>query len=76
MKIPKTNYTWIKLLDAAEIDEITNLNELVVLGVYIKRNDRYHHEHSDLVHESFNQLEYFSNADETCYYSIFISIHI
>ena len=68
MKLPK-NYTWIKLLDTAEIDGITKINELVVLGVNIKRTDRYHFSHSDLVHDSFTQLELF--YDETAYYMYF-----
>ena len=69
--IPKTNYTWIKLLDATEIDSITTLQEIVILNVYIRRNDRYHHAKSDLVASSFDQLEFFFKADFTEYHCYF-----
>ena len=71
LTIPKTNYTWIKLLDASEIDGITTLQEIVILNVYIRRNDRYHHAKSDLVASSFEQLEFFFKADFTEYYCYF-----
>ena len=59
LTIPKTNYTWIKLLDSSEIDGVTTLEEIVILNTYIKRTDRYHHAKSDLVSSSFDQLEFF-----------------
>ena len=59
LTIPKTNYTWIKLLDASEIDGVTTLQEIIIQNVYIRRNDRYHHTKSDLVASSFEQLEFF-----------------
>ena len=39
LTIPKANYTWIKLLDASEIDGITTLQDVVIQNVYIRRND-------------------------------------
>ena len=30
LTIPKTNYTWIKLLDSSEIDGITTLQDIVI----------------------------------------------
>ena len=30
LPIPKTNYTWIKLLDATEIDKVTTLQDVVI----------------------------------------------
>ena len=36
--IPKTNYTWIKLLDASEIDGVTSLDEILIQNIYIRRN--------------------------------------
>ena len=60
LTIPKTNYTWIKLLDASEFDGVTTLQEIITQNVYIRRNDRYHHAKSDLVSSSFDQLNFFS----------------
>ena len=59
LTIPKTNFTWIKLLDASEIDGVTTLQDIIIQNVYIRRNDRYHHAKSDLVSSSFDQLEYY-----------------
>ena len=73
LTIPKTNYTWIKLLDASEIDDITTLQDIVILNVYIRRNDRYHHAKSDLVASSFEQLGFFFKADFTEYHCYFNS---
>ena len=39
LTIPKTNYTWIKLLDASEIDGVATLEEIIIQNVYIRRND-------------------------------------
>ena len=71
LTIPKTNYTWIKILDASEIDGITTLQDIVILNVYIRRNDRYHHAKSDLVAGSFDQLEFFFKADFKEYHCYF-----
>ena len=71
LTIPKTNYTWIKLLDASEIDGVTTLQDVIIQNVYIRRNDRYHHAKSDLVSSNFNQLEFFFKADFLTYYCYF-----
>ena len=71
LTIPKTNYTWIKLLDASEIDGVTTLQDIIIQNVYIRRNDRYHHAKSDLVSSSFDQLEFFFKADFKEYYVYF-----
>ena len=71
LTIPKTNYTWIKLLDASEFDGVTTLQEIIIQNVYIKRTDRYHHAKSDLVANSFDQLEFFFKDDFSAYYCYF-----
>ena len=71
LTIPKNNYTWIELLNTEEIDEVTSLEEIVILNTYIKRTDRYHHAKSDLVANSFDQLEFFFKADFKEYYCYF-----
>ena len=71
LTIPKTNYTWIKLLDASEIDGATTLQDIIIQNVYIRRNDRYHHAKSDLVSSSFDQLEFFFKADYSGYFCFF-----
>ena len=70
LTIPKTNYTWIKLLDSSEL-KVTTLQEIVIQNVYIRRNDRYHHAKSDLVANSFDQLEFFFKDDFSAYYCYF-----
>ena len=37
--IPKTNYTWIKLLDASEIDGITTLEEIIIQNNYVHQTN-------------------------------------
>ena len=71
MTISKTNHTWIKLLDSAEIDGVSSLDEVLILNTYIRRNDRYHHAKSDLVSSSFDQLEFFFDSDRKGYYTYF-----
>ena len=71
LTIPKTNYTWIKLLDASEIDGAITLQDVIIQNVYIRRSDRYHHAKSDLVSSSFDQLEFFFKADFKEYYCYF-----
>ena len=73
LTIPKTNHTWIKLLDASEIDNIVTLQDIVIQNVYIRRNDGYHHAKSDLVSSSFDQLEFFFKDDFSAYYCYFNS---
>ena len=71
MTIPKTNHTWIKLLDSAEIDGVSSLDEILILNTYIQRNNRYHHAKSNLVSSSFDQLEFFFDSDRKGYYTYF-----
>ena len=73
LKIPKTNYQWIKLLHKDDLD-IESLEDVIVLNVYIeKRSDRYHHAKSELVLNAFGNLELFFNDDMTGYYMYFDS---
>ena len=69
--IPKTNYTWIKLLSKDDIKGINTLQEIIVINTYIRRNDRYHHSKSDLVSSSFDQLEFFFDVLFENYYCYF-----
>ena len=69
--IPKTNYTWIKLLSKDDIKGINTLQEIIVTNTYIRRNDRYHHSKSDLVSSSFDQLEFFFDVSFENYYCYF-----
>ena len=71
LTIPKSNYTWIKLLDVAEIDGVTSLDEILIQDMYIKRTDRYHNAKSDLVAGSFDQLEFFYDSERENYYCYF-----
>ena len=71
LTIPKTNHTWIKLLDASEIDGATTLQDIIIQNVYIRRNDRFHHAKSDLVASKFEQLEFLFDSDEKAYYCYF-----
>ena len=73
LTIPKTNYTWIKLLDASEIHGVNSLQDVLIQNIYIKRNDRYHHAKSDLVASEFNQLELFYDKDFLAFYCYFES---
>ena len=71
LTIPKTNYTWIKLLDAAEIDGVTSLDEVSIQDVYIKRTDRYHNAKSSHTASAFTNLEFFYDAKRENYYCYF-----
>ena len=73
LTIPKTNHTWIKLLDVSEIDGVTSLQDVLIQDIFIKRSDRYHHAKSDLVASSFNQLEFFYDEDFKGYFCYFKS---
>ena len=71
LTIPKTNYTWIKLLDASEIDGITSLQDILIQDIFIKRTNRYHHAKSSHVANAFTNLECFFKADFSAYYCYF-----
>ena len=62
--IERTNYKWIPILLSKEIRGIQTLQDVVILGIYLRRNDRFHDcIRSDLVLNSFTQLETFYNKD-------------
>ena len=71
LTIPKTNYTWIKLLDVAEIDGVTSLDEVLIQDLYIKRTDRYHNAKSSHTASAFTNLEFFYDAERENYYCYF-----
>ena len=71
LTIPKSNYTWIKLLDVAEIDGVTSLDEVLIQDVYIKRTDRYHNAKSSHTASAFTNLEFFYDAERENYYCYF-----
>ena len=71
LTIPKSNYTWIKLLDATEIDGITSLDEVLIQDVYIKITDRYHNAKSLHTANAFTNLEFFYDANRENYYCHF-----
>ena len=71
--IPKTPYQFIKLFDINDVgDGIIDLNNVIILNVWIKRFDRYHNAKSSLVESGFNNsLEFFFNATMTEYHTYF-----
>ena len=74
--IPKTINTWLKLFDNTDVgDSVVNLNNVIVLIVWIKRWDRYHHAKSALLEKDFdNSIEFFYNSDMTGYYTYFSTV--
>ena len=58
--IPKTNYTWIPLLSASEIDGVSSLDEILIQNIYTHPNDRYFHAKSSHVANALTNLEFFS----------------
>ena len=71
LKIPKSRYTWIKLLSVSEIDGITSLDEVLIQDIYIKRTDIYHNAKSSHTANAFTNLEFFYDADRENYYCYF-----
>ena len=71
LQIPKSRYTWIKLLSASEIDGITSLDEVLIQDIYIKRTDRYHNAKSSHTASAFTNLEFFYDAERENYYCYF-----
>ena len=69
--IPKTNYTWIKLLSVSEIDGVTSLDEVLIQDIYFKRTDRYHNAKSKHTANTFTNLEFFFDANRENYYCYF-----
>ena len=71
LTITKTNNIWIKLLDAAEIDGVTSLDEVSIQDVYIKSTDRYHNTKSSHTANAFTNLEFFYDDKREKYYCYF-----
>ena len=71
LKIPKSRYTWIKLLSVSEIDGITSLDEVSIQDIYIKRTDRYHNAKSSHTANAFTNVEFFYDANRENYYCYF-----
>ena len=71
LQIPKSRYTWIKLLSVSEIDGITSLDEVLIQDIYIKRTDRYHNAKSSHTASAFTNLEFFYDAERENYYCYF-----
>ena len=71
LTIPKTNYTWIKLLDVTEIDGITSLDEVLIQDIYIKRTDRYYNAKNSHTANAFTNLEFFYDDKRENYYCYF-----
>ena len=71
LQIPKSRYTWIKLLSVSEIDEISSLDEVLIQDIYIKRTDRYHNAKSSHTASAFTNLEFFYDAERENYYCYF-----
>ena len=71
LTIPKSNYTWIKLLDVAEIDGITSLDEVLIQDMYFKSTDRYHNAKRSHTANAFTNLEFFYDDKREKYYCYF-----
>ena len=71
IQIPKSRYTWIKLLDVSEIDGVTSLDEVLIQDIYIKRTDRYHNAKSSHTSNAFTNLEFFYDDKRENYYCYF-----
>ena len=71
LTIPKTNYTWIKLLDVTEINGIDSLDEVLIQDMYIKRTNRYHNAKSSHTANAFTNLKFFYDAERENYYCYF-----
>ena len=71
INIPKTNFTWHKLLDVSEIDGVDSLQDVLIQDIYIKRTNRFHNAKSDLVAGQFDNLEFFYDENMEKYYCYF-----
>ena len=61
LTIPKTINKWLILFDNKDVgDGVVDLKNVIVLNVWIKRWDRYHHSKSALLEKDFNNsIEFF-----------------
>ena len=75
LKIPKTVNTVLKLFDNTDVgDGVVDLKNVIILNVWIRRFDRYHHAKSALLERDFNNtIEFFYNSDMTGYYTFHYS---
>ena len=69
LTIPKTVYKWLKRFDKSDVgDGVTDLKDVIVLSVWIKRWDRYHNGKNALLEKDFNNsIEFFYNSDMTAF---------
>ena len=76
LTIPKTINKWLILLDNKDVgDGVVDLKNVIVLNVWIKRWDRYHHAKSALLEKDFNNsIEFFYNSDMSGYYTYFTKV--
>ena len=76
LKIPRTINTWLKLFDKSDVgDGVYDLNNVIVLNVWIKRWDRYHNGKSALLETDFNNsIEFFYNNEMTAAYTYFSTV--
>jgi len=76
LTIPKVVKKWLKLFDNTDVgDGVVDLKNVIVLNVWIKRRDRYHHAKSALLEKDFkNSIEFFYNKDMTGYYTYFTTV--
>ena len=76
LTIPKTINVWIKLLDNTDVgDNVTNLKNVIILNVWIKRWNRYHNAKSALLEKDFgNSIEFFYNSNMTEYHTYFSTV--
>ena len=75
LTIPKTINTWLKLFDNTDVGDVIDLKGVIVLNVWIKRWDRFHHSKSAILEKDFNNsIEFFYNSDMTGYYTYFSTV--
>ena len=68
---PKTVHTFIKLFDYTDVgDRATDLRNVIILNVWIRRYGRYHHAKSALVEKDFNNsIEFFYDKNMQIYHT-------
>ena len=76
LTIPKMINVWIKLFDNTDVgNNVTDLKNVIILNVWIKRWDRYHNAKSALLEKDFgNSIEFFYNNDMTEYHTYFSTV--
>jgi len=73
LTIPKTINTWLKLFDYTDVgDGVADLNNVIILNVWIRRWERYHNAKSALLEKDFgNTIEFFYDKEMKAYYTYF-----